>query len=182
MRIDAWEILIVDKEELADYQNKQSQEPVKIPVDDEWKTVSVNIWKMIGIHLHKQNHYYLHSRANVDEDHTILRSTCRKHVLGKKPSIPPNSLASGVDFGDDSKMEHCLECPNEMECAMTAMYLHCYCICKIQSTNTRDPSHQHSTIKAHSILFNHDAPESIQSSSYFKNCILYLMMVVQWTN
>ena len=176
-------ILKLNEEQRERFQQECSALPLMLPIDDLGELKEFHVWKLRSIYAWENSLYFLHPelihQVKVDEHRlmpaTYLCKTCNAAV--NDGQIPSNSLASGVDFGDCSRLP-LLTRPNQMERAIIAKLRHYYTIVKVQPNGQPGWSrsdYTHSAIRGHAILFEHDAPKvaasSLLSREHMQNAI-----------
>ena len=168
----AIKILSLSDNQLQNWRSEMSKPPIVIPTDPEGTTKEVSIHKLRSIHqsrVHNSassalpSHFHLHpefvttSECGTSETAFFCQS-CHHCLTKSKPVTPPNSLASGLDFGDYHRMG--LTKPNPFEVALMSKVRHHHHIVKIQPNGGSSfrVNGMQSKMKAHCVLFEHDAP------------------------
>ena len=144
---------------------------VKIPMDDTWMMKEVNLGKLRSVcpppstthdtSAPPPQYWHLHPEL-VDEKQDgpemLLCQTCIHHLTKKKPTRPPLSVASGVDFGLHSRLD--LTSPNlheQMILARTRLY---FALLKVSSNSRGQVNHNRDNpARCHAILFPHNSCE-----------------------
>ena len=124
--------------------------------------MEIDFWKVKSVYISttndKQTFYHLHPEfVNINNDgveETTLCNPCFKNI--NKKGIPPLSIANGVAFGSYNRIN--LTKPNVFEKTILSKVRLYYKIIKIQSNSKGRNDYTHSKLRAHFIVFDHDAP------------------------
>ncbi|MGL5934881.1 MAG: DUF6570 domain-containing protein [Cetobacterium sp.] len=150
---------------------------ITVPVNDNGDTMDVNLSKLKSVyessdlkkafHLHPEFVHW-HDNGVSKQEMTALCPSCslwyqstktqQPNRRAKNISTPPNSIASGIDFGDLHRIG--LQKPSPLELMIIAKHRHFHNVAKV-NTNHRMGERSDLTenqLRCHSILFKHDAP------------------------
>ena len=171
--------------------------PLQLPTDEQGTIKAFHVCKLRSVyeskqlnktfHLHPE---FVHFDTNQVES-TFLCHTCSKFCkesqtdknTSGQTKLPPFSIANGVDFGDGARLG--LAKPSLMENILISKHRHYHNVVKIQSNTQKGgrTDNTKSKLRAHSILFRHDAPvkatlpihlTACQDNSSPENYISYL--------
>jgi len=138
---------------------------VKIPIDDQWNTKTVEIWKAKSVFVQtsanhsSSSYWHLHPEL-VDSDadgclSTLLCPTCNGRIT--KGRLPFYSIANGIDFGFYHRLG--LTLPNLHEQLILSRSRLFFATMKVSSNTYGIVNHDiHSRFKCHAVIFPHDAP------------------------
>ena len=172
---------LTDKQSKA-YDHLKNQQPLLLPTDDEGTIKPFYLHKLHSVYESQllQKKYHLHpefvhmapnstcSAIQNKQELTVLCPSCsswlqdvqkkQKKDNNVQVDPPPNSLASGLDFGDATRLG--LEEPNTVEMILIAKVRHFHNVVKIQNNHTSGgrTDFTKSILRGHSILFQHEAP------------------------
>ncbi len=171
---------ILSKEDLQQYEELKKTPPLHLPLDGTKTLHEVHLHKLQSVyesqklgksfHLHPE-FVHLHQDLDVEDqgqpnscEMTIFCPNCSEWLdgvkkLNKTPNkaCPPNSIASGIDFGDPARIG--LVKPSPIEILIIAKHRHFHQISKVnQNHRTGERSDfTANELRCHDILFRHDA-------------------------
>ena len=177
-------VLQLNQDEINQHEKLEKQGPLELPIDNNGNTRLFYPHKVRSIYHSKKMgmKFHLHPEfVHIDSEKevTVLCPRCSLwYEQGQQTSVeknhapPPNSIAAGIDFGDASRVG--LESPTVAEMVVIARVRHFHNVVKIQNNHLVGgrSDFTKSVLRAHSVLFRHDAPLVLSLSLLMKQAKL----------
>ena len=166
-------VMCLSEEQAQEHLKLEAKGPILLPVDEEGNVCAFHPWKLKSIyksstlnkmfHLHPEFvHVSTNPSTGLSQELTVFCCSCSewfsKHKKSPALTPPKNSIASGIDFGDYTRLG--LSQPSLVEMIVISRVRHFHNIVKItnnHSTNARSDFTKNQ-LRAHSINFRQDAP------------------------
>ena len=149
-------------EELIRCREEQQADPLILPINEDGDLEEFHLWKLRSLFVDEEDGgatYFVHPELvhmrETQEKATFLCDKCISSFNNEE--VGRYSIASGIDFGNFFRLP--LTRPNQMERAIISTVRHYYTIMKIQAKAGQPRSdYMRSSLRAHAIVFEHDAP------------------------
>ena len=165
-------VALLTQHQLKNHHDLQSQGPLMLPINSEGKLAPFHPHKVLSVyespklkkafHLHPEFVHVGKDSSGQDCEMTVLCHKCSRWfkeggIHGWKEA-PPNSIASGLDFGSRTRVGLCE--PSATEMIVIARVRHFHNVVKIQNNHRLGCRSDFTTsqLRSHSISFRHDAP------------------------